>query len=69
MKKFQYKTIEMKLKTKGFFGFGQKEAVGFEETLNREGSDGWKYVDTLTGMGVYGESTHIKLIFEKEIES
>jgi len=66
MKKYEYKTIEMKLKGAGLFG--AKQAVGFEDTLTREGADGWRYVDTVLGTGAYGEASSIKLVFEREME-
>ena len=65
MKKYEYKTIELKLKGLGIFSV--KKAEGFEDVLNREGQKGWKYVDTLLETGAYGEAGRIKLIFEKEI--
>lgn len=65
MKKYEYKTIELKLKGAGLFG--PKKADGFEDILTREGANGWRYVDTLPGTGVYGEVSMIKLIFEREV--
>jgi len=65
MKKYEYKTIELKLKGLGLFG--PKKAEGFDDVLNREGQNGWKYVDTLLETGAYGEASRVKLIFEKEI--
>lgn len=65
MKKFQYKTITVKLEGQGIFGL--KKAPGFDEILNQQGAEGWRYVDTLSETGVYGEVGRIKLIFEREI--
>ena len=66
MKKYEYRTIELKLKGSGFFG--PKQADGFEDTLNRMGAKGWRYVDTLLETGVYGEASRIKLVFERELD-
>lgn len=66
MKKYEYKTIELKLKGSGLFG--AKRADGFDETLTREGAAGWRYVDTLLETGFSGEAARIKLVFEREIE-
>jgi len=66
MKKYEYKTIELKLKGAGIFG--PKQADGFEDTLAREGANGWRYVDTLLETGAYGEASRIKLVFEREFK-
>ena len=66
MKRYEYKFITMKLKGAGIFGL--KRADGFEETIQQEGRNGWRYVDTLSQTGVYGEVGRIKLIFERELE-
>lgn len=66
MKKYEYKTVDIKLKGAGIFG--AKKAEDFEDTLTKEGASGWRYVDTLMGTGVYGEASTIKLIFEREID-
>jgi hypothetical protein len=66
MKKYEYKTLELKLKGAGIFG--PKQAHGFEDALTREGSSGWRYVDTLLETGAYGEAARIKLVFERELE-
>ena len=66
MKTFEYKTIDLKLKGWGLFS--AKKAEGFEEILNREGRQGWKYVDTVLQTGAYGEASKIKLVFEREIQ-
>lgn len=66
MKRFEYKTITLKLRGQGIFGL--KKADGFDATLNEQGAQGWKYVDTLSETGVYGEVGRIKLIFERELE-
>ena len=65
MKKYEYKTIELKLKGAGVFG--PKRADGFEDSLTREGANGWRYVDALLETGVYGEASRIKLVFEREL--
>ena len=66
MKKFEYKTITLALKGRGIFGL--KKADGFDETLNEQGAMGWRYVDTLSETGVYGDVGRIKLIFEREAQ-
>ncbi len=65
MKKYKYKTVQIKLKGAGIFG--PKRASGFEAALEKQGSMGWRYVDTLLETGIYGEASKIKLIFEKEV--
>jgi hypothetical protein len=66
MKKYEYKTIELKLRGIGIFG--PKKADDFEDTLTREGASGWRYVDTLPETGAYGEASRIKLVFERVSE-
>ena len=66
MKRYEYKTIELKLKRTSIFG--AKEADGFEDTLTREGAAGWRYADTLVEPGVSGEASRVKLVFEREME-
>ena len=65
MKKYEYKTIELKLKGAGLFG--PKKAEEFEATLNAEGVKGWRYADTVLQTGVYGEASRLKLVFEREL--
>ena len=64
--KYEYKTITLKLKGAGLFGL--KRADDFEETLCQQGQEGWRYVDTLSETGVYGEVGQIKLIFERVLQ-
>lgn len=66
MTKYEYKTITLKLKGAGLFSL--KKADNFEQTLSEHGRQGWRYVDTLSETGVYGEVGQIKLIFERELE-
>lgn len=66
MKRYEYRTIEIKLKGAGLFG--PKRANGFEEALAREGADGWHYVETVYLTGAIGEVYAFKLVFEREIE-
>jgi hypothetical protein len=67
MKRYKYKTIELKLKGLGIFG--PKRADDFEHVLNKEGSRGWRYIDTLIESDVNGHPTHLNLIFEQEEEA
>ena len=66
MKRYEYTTVNIKLSGWGLFS--SKKADGFEETLAKYGREGWRYVDTLSESGSYGEVGSIKLIFEREIE-
>jgi len=66
MKKYEYKTIRIKLEGAGF---GKpRKAPGFEETLNSEGAEGWRYVDTIVETIGSSTAVSIQLIFEKEVE-
>ncbi|HRT49284.1 MAG TPA: DUF4177 domain-containing protein [Anaerohalosphaeraceae bacterium] len=66
MKRYEYKTIELKLKGAGMFGPGRAE--GFDEILNREGAAGWRYVETIPATEAFGQASRLKLVFEREIE-
>ena len=65
--KYEYKTITLKLRGSGLFGL--KKVDDFELTLCQQGREGWRYVDTLSETGVYGEVGQIKLIFERELKA
>ena len=66
MRRFKYKTVEVKLQGLGLFS--AKKAAGFDDVLSREGGDGWRYVDTVPQTGAYGEVSKLKLVFEREID-
>ncbi len=63
MPRYEYKIVEIRLKGWGLFRSKQME--GFEETLNREGAQGWRYVDSALQTGAYGEAGSVKLVFER----
>jgi len=64
VKRYEYKTVEIKLRGVGLFA--PKKAEGFEEVLNSEGRNGWRYVDTVLQTAAYGEVGRLKLVFERE---
>jgi len=43
MKKYEYKTFDMGMKD----FTGPKKPHGFEEILNKEGTEGWRYIETV----------------------
>ena len=66
MTKYEYKTIELKLKGAGLFG--PRRAIEFDKSLNAEGAKGWRYVDTVLQTGASGEVFKLKLVFEREAQ-
>ncbi len=45
MKKYEYKTIDIKFESSGILSHWK--GPEFEETLNKEGNEGWRYVETI----------------------
>ena len=66
MKKYEYKTIDIKFDSAGILGHWK--GPEFEETLNKEGTDGWRYVDTIVQTDSTGETSGMKLVLERELE-
>lgn len=64
MGNYEYKTVKIKLKGSGFFG--SREAPALEDTLNREGENGWRLCSQIQPSGGFGEATSLILIFERE---
>lgn len=65
MKRYQYKTVEIEMKASGLLGI-TRTTEGFEEVLNSEGGNGWRYVDAVPQTAVQGRVTRLKLVFERE---
>jgi len=66
MKKYEYKTIDIKFDSAGILGHWK--GPEFEETLNKEGAEGWRYVDTIVQTDTTGETLGMKLVLERELE-
>jgi hypothetical protein len=66
MKKYEYKTIDIKFDSAGILGHWK--GPEFEETLNKEGTEGWRYVDTIVQTDSTGETSGMKLVLERELE-
>jgi len=57
MKKYEYKTFDM----------GEpKHPETFEEILNREGTEGWRYIETVIQTGG-GNSLRFLVVLEREV--
>ena len=66
MKRYQYKTVEIEMKATGLFG-AIRRTEGFEEVLNSEGGNGWRYVDSVPQtVTLHGSAKRLKLVFERE---
>ena len=65
MKRYEYKTVEIELKPTGLFG-AIRRPEGFEEVVNSEGGNGWRYVDTVPQTAGLGVVIGMKLVFERE---
>ena len=66
MKKYEYKTIDIKFESAGILRHWK--GPEFEETLNKEGAEGWRYVETIVQTDATGETSGMKLVLERELE-
>jgi len=66
MKRYEYKTITIKQKRLGLFGWG--EIPELENILNREGKDGWRLREVILPSAAFGESHKIIVILERELD-
>ena len=65
MTKYEYKTITLKQKGSGLLR--SRRIPDLENTLNREGRDGWHLNQIVLPSGTFGESTKVILVFEREL--
>ena len=65
MKRYEYKTITLKIKGLGLFK--RKEVPELEDTLNKDGAEGWKLSKVVLPTRDFGESDSVIIIFEREI--
>ncbi len=65
MAKYEYKTIT--LEQKGLGLFRSREIPELENTLNREGQEGWRLGEVLLPSAAFGESDRIILVFERQL--
>ena len=65
MQKYEYKTIRVSQKEKGF---GSGSMPDLENILNQEGKDGWRLCEIVQPAAVFGATTAVIVIFEKVIE-
>ena len=62
MNQYEYKTVRVPLK-----GLFKKDLPSdFDSTLNAEGKEGWKLVDSVVSTGELGEVKQVVLIFIRE---
>ncbi len=64
MTKYEYKTI--RLIQKGM-GFTSRKIPDLENTLNREGKEGWRLCEIVKPSTASGASDAVILVFEKEL--
>ncbi|MBN4055174.1 DUF4177 domain-containing protein [bacterium AH-315-K03] len=64
MNTYEYKTIDI-----GFnLGLFKKKTSNFENSLNKEGRQGWQLKQVIMPSGTFGESEKMLTIFERCIE-
>jgi len=63
MNRVEYKVV--KLPMKGFFT--KDVSPDLESSLNSEGRDGWRLVNSITPSGGFGESEKLVLVFMREL--
>ncbi len=62
--KHEYKFVRM---GEGFFGLRRKACNEYQDVVHQHARQGWRLVQVFApGVGVYGASTHLDLIFERE---
>ena len=62
MKKYEYKTFDIGMKD-----FTEpKKPHGFEEILNKEGAEGWRYIETVIQIGG-GTTLRFLVVLEREV--
>ncbi len=66
MTKYEYKTIT--LAQKGLGLFKSREVPDLENTLNREGRDGWRFREVIQPSAAFGESDKMIVVFEREVK-
>lgn len=65
MTKYEYKTIRVSQKGSGIFR--SRKIPDLENTLNREGKEGWRLCEIIQPAAAFGESTAVIVVFEKEL--
>lgn len=68
MKQFEYKTIDIKPSTKGFFGTKGIELEQIDKTLNEMGQEGWELISVQEVSTFDGTMNYILYTFKREIE-
>lgn len=71
MKKYEYKTLEIKSKEGFLTGIKKQELPDFAGILNKEGQDGWQLIQILApelAIGVWsGKTGNFLALFQREI--
>lgn len=65
MTKYEYKTIRVSQKGSGIFR--SRKIPDLENTLNREGKEGWRLCEIVKPSTASGASDAVILVFEKEL--
>ena len=66
MKKYEYKTVY--LKQTGSTFLASRKIPDLEDTLNREGQQGWRLREVISRSESSGTSDKVILILERELE-
>ncbi len=64
MTKYEYKTVRVSQKG---WGFKSRKIPELEDTLNREGNEGWRLCEVIQPAAAFGESTAVIIVFEREL--
>ena len=66
MGKVEYKVVKLPMKGLGILA--KDVSPDLDSTLNSEGKDGWRLVNSITLAGGFGESEKLVLIFMREAD-
>ena len=66
MNRVEYKVVKLRMKGLGILT--KDVSPDLESTLNSEGRDGWRLVNTITPTGGFGESEKLVLVFMREVD-
>ncbi|OIO54427.1 MAG: hypothetical protein AUJ55_11900 [Proteobacteria bacterium CG1_02_64_396] len=67
MTRYAYRTVTLEQKGSGLLH--SRDIPGLEETLNREGKEGWHLNQVILPSAAFGESDRVVLVFDRPIEA